>query len=99
MSCDACKCLINHTYQLTSSHCECGNDIPEAYGTYIGMSDGVHHFRLRHVYCPVCRQYKKYSHVPCKDFDGIDVTEEFEKVKDEFAWLDVIQRKNGSWDE
>lgn len=79
MSCELCSmCKVGYTYKLERAVCNGCGTMNAVYGTYMGIENGNHVFRLRPKYeCKVCGHIGHYSIIPCDDFQGIDVTEEF----------------------
>lgn len=81
MKCDACKCVLGNIYNLPNGNCEdCGACVISL-GTYIGRGKSNEHvFRLHPRLVCECGANLWYLHCPCDEFDGINVTEEFESI-------------------
>ena len=89
MLCQICRiCVVGNTYELPNGICdECGLVFPST-GTYLGWVDDRHVFRLHKSVCPDCGFSGNYGVFECDDFDGLNVTEEFQVMNN---------RKNSHW--
>jgi hypothetical protein len=79
MMCQICRiCKVGQTYALPNGLCEDCGCMFENTGTYLGWSDDKHLFRVHNSVCPKCGYTGKYALMDCDDFDGINVTEDFQ---------------------
>lgn len=79
MDCEICKkCVVGNTYTLASGHCDgCKEPVHPTDGTYLGMHDNRHIFRVHPKFVCNCGKVLRYAALPC---NGINVTSEFESV-------------------
>lgn len=89
MSCKVCPCVVGKSYSLVNAICMGCGDTFEKVGTYIGLIENVHRFRLHpRIMCPNCSIEQSYSDIPCEDFGGWEVTKEFNVM---------FHRKDSHW--
>jgi hypothetical protein len=83
MSCECCRCVVGNVYTFLSASCdECGTYIPPKKGSYLGMHGNLHMFRVHPKFiCPNCSLELGLASFVCSDFDGVDVTEEFQGIR------------------
>ena len=97
MGCKYDFCVVGRMYQITGGYCRgCKTPAQLRVGCYRGINpEGFHVFILtRPVRCSGCGDRVIEDWISCSDDGAIDVTEEFQKVTEPFAWLDAIRRKN-----
>jgi hypothetical protein len=79
MTCQCCRFMVGANYLICGVCADCGIEITDVIGEYLGLFGALHKFRLHpRLLCPGCGNIRLYSNVPCTIEGDIDVTEEFQ---------------------